>query len=110
MSILVALASLAWIVLVLADGFVAMVLPRRVTHTLRFTRFFYRLTWALWSAVARRMAMGRKRETFLSLFGPLSLLALLAFWVVNLIAGFAVLHWALGTPLKGDDAPGLLAY
>jgi hypothetical protein len=35
------------------DAFEAMVLPRRVTRRLRPTRLFYRVTWGLWSAVAR---------------------------------------------------------
>ena len=56
----------------------------------------------------------RRRGTFLSYFGPLSLLVLLSFWALGLIVGFALLHWSLGTPLNGagDDRPdlGLYAY
>jgi hypothetical protein len=111
MAIVLVPASLALIVLVLWDGFEAMVLPRRVTRAFRLTRFFYRTTWTLWRAVARRMAPGKRRETFLSLFGPLSLLGLFATWVLGLITGFGLLHWSLGTPLAGSqEEVGLTTY
>jgi hypothetical protein len=36
-------------------------------------------------------------ETWLSYFGPLSLLVLLSIWAIVLICGFALIHWALGS-------------
>src|SRR5689334_8862351 len=102
MAVVGALGSAALIAVVLADCFVTMVLPRRVTQAFRPARLFYRATWRVWSAVGRCLPAGRRRETFLSLFGPLSLLALFALWAASLIAGFALLHWSLGTPLRGD--------
>ena len=75
MGIVLAVAALTLIALILWDGFEAMIFPRRVTRTIRPTRFFYRFTWMLWSFTARRIKPGRRRETFLSVFGPLSLLA-----------------------------------
>src|SRR5262245_47829736 len=111
MGVVLALASVALIVLVLWDSFEAMVLPRRVTRRFRPTRLFYRATWALWRTAAWPLKHGRQREGFLSIFGPLSLLALLATWVFVLITGFALLHWSLGTPLHPDDPPpGLGTY
>jgi hypothetical protein len=103
MGLVGALLSLALIVLLLMDGFEAMVLPRRVTRPYRLARMFYRLTWLAWRAAALRLRPGRWRETFLSVFGPLSILGLFATWVVGLIAGFALLHWSLGTPLQTPD-------
>lgn len=100
MTVVLALASLALIVLVLIDGFEAMVLPRRVTRLYRPTRLFYRLTWTLWRAVALRIPPGRWQQNFLSLFGPLSLLTLFVLWVLGLVTGFGLLHWSLGTPLN----------
>ncbi len=55
---------------------------------------FYRLSWKPWAAIARRMASGDRRETFLSVCGPLSLLILLVLWGIVLITGFAFLLWA----------------
>jgi hypothetical protein len=97
--------GLALIVLILVDGFEAMVLPRRVSWTFRPTRLFYRSTWAVWAAAAGLVRTGRWRQFFLSVFGPLSLLALLATWVAGLVLGFALLHWSLGTALLPANEP-----
>ena len=51
--------------------------------------------------MARLIGSSRRRGTFLSLFGPLSILALVGLWAVGLIFGFALLHWSLATPLNG---------
>jgi hypothetical protein len=109
MWVLLTLASLALIVLVLIDGFETMVQPRRVTHRFRFTRLFYRNTWTVWRAVSRRLPSGKRREAFLSLFGPLSLLGLIATWVLGLIVGFGALHWSLGTVLQREAGRGELS-
>src|SRR3954452_638566 len=96
-------ASLALLLLILVDGFQAMVLPRRVSWAWGPSRLFYRGTWALWRGIAQRFAPGRRRQTFLSVYGPLSLLTLFATWVSGLIVGFGLLHGALGTPLTSSE-------
>jgi Ion channel len=101
MGFLITLASLFLIFVVLLDGFETMVLPRRVTRKLRPARFFYRSLWTLWHVVGQHLAPGKRREYFLSLFGPFSLLGLFATWVLSLIFGFALLHWSLGTVSRG---------
>src|SRR5436305_428739 len=99
MSWLGAAAAAALIVVVFIDAFEALILPRRVRHSYRLALLFYRWTWVLWRATARLYPAGRQRHGFLSVFGPLSLFALLAVWATGLIAGFALLHWSLGTAL-----------
>lgn len=103
MGIVVAVASVLLIAFVLLDGFESMVLPRRVTRALRLARFYYRSTWTLWRLMGRQLAPGKRRQYFLSLFGPLSLLGLLAVWVLTLILGFALLQWSLGTEIHVPD-------
>ena len=57
------------------------------------------------------MHHGKRRSSFLSLFGPLSILILFGIWAAGLILGFACLHWSLGTPLKrSGKRPGLEVY
>src|SRR5262245_20908403 len=97
-------AAAALIGMVLVDAFEALVLPRRVRHAYRLARLFYRTAWGLWGAAARRLPPGRGRQGFLSVFGPLSLFALLAVWAAGLIVGFALLHWSLDTPLSVPPA------
>ncbi|HVH87400.1 MAG TPA: hypothetical protein VM912_11795, partial [Terriglobales bacterium] len=87
--------GIGMLVLVLLDAFETIVLPRRVTRPFRLTTVFYRLTWRPWRVLAAAMQAGRRRETFLSFFGPLSLLMLLATWALGLVLGFALLQWGL---------------
>jgi hypothetical protein len=101
-----AVAAMALIIVVLLDAFEAMILPRRIAHAYRLARFFYQSTWCLWRRIARRLPPGRRRNAFLSVYGPLSLFGLLVVWATGLIIGFGLLHWSLDTHLtlpKGDD-------
>src|SRR5262249_12244775 len=89
--------ALALIAIVLIDTFEVMILPRRVAHGYRLSRLYYRSAWRLWRAIARSCSTGRWRNSFLGVFGPLSLFGLVVVWATVLIAGFALLHRSLGT-------------
>ena len=98
-----AVAGAALIVVVLIDAFEVMILPRRVRHSFRLARVFYRSAWVLWRAAARRLPAGPWRQGLLAAFGPLSLFGLFVTWTAGLIAGFGLLHWALCSPVSGQD-------
>src|SRR6476661_2769885 len=106
------LAALALILVVFIDAFEAMMLPRRVRHSFRLARLFYSSAWILWRAAARLFPAGRRRHGFLSVFGPLSLFAMLAVWAAGLITGFALLYWSLDTnmTLPRDDGGRFATY
>lgn len=89
---------------VLRDAFETVILPRRVAG-LRLSKIFYQLSWKPWAAVGRRMPPSDRRETFLSWYGPISLLFLFVLWGTLLITGFAVVLWATGFDghLSGPD-------
>ncbi len=109
-SVLLAfIAGLAVIAIVLWDAFETVVLPRRVTRRFRLARLFYRSTWRTWSALAS-LAPARRRETLLSFFGPLSLLALFALWAIGLIIGFGLLQWSLRSPLNVSQSGSFSLY
>jgi len=93
-------AGVFLIVIVLWDAFESIVLPRRASFRLRLTRLFYRTTWPPFAAAGRRMRPGNPREAFLSVFGPLSLIFLLALWAVSLIFSFALIEWGLGSHIS----------
>lgn len=93
-------AAAALIGVVFVDAFEALILPRRVRHGLRISRLFYRTAWGLWGVAAQLLPPGRWRQGFMSIFGPLSLFALMTVWATGLITGFALLHWSLGTALS----------
>jgi hypothetical protein len=88
-----AFAGLVIIIVVLWDAFETIVLPRRVTHRFRLTRMFYIATWRPWRAAARHIRSTKLHETFLSFFGPLSLLFLFILWAVVLILGFGLVYY-----------------
>ena len=100
MTRIIALLGLMLLLTVLWDAFEVIILPRRVTRRFRLARLFYRFTWTLWSSVARLIRNDKRRETYLSIFGPLSLLLLLAVWASGLVAGFALMHRGLATTLN----------
>jgi len=105
MNALIGIIGLVLIVVVLWDVFETIVLPRRVTRRVRLTRLFYRFLWQPWSALSSRIHKKRRRETLLSIFGPLSLLILLSLWAFVLIAGFACIHWAIGSRIGSLVGP-----
>jgi hypothetical protein len=94
MIALVAVIGIVLIVAVLADAFKSIILPRRLTGRFRPSRLFYRTIWPTWKAIARSLPTGKRREQFLSVFGPLSILILFSFWAAGLIMGFSFLDVA----------------
>jgi hypothetical protein len=68
-----------------------------VTRKVRFTRLFYRYTWLLWAWFVNLISSKKRSETFLSYYGPLSLIFLLVIWAWALVFGFGLLQWAAGT-------------
>jgi hypothetical protein len=104
---LAGVAATALLAVVLWDAFETIILPRRVSGRIRLTRLFYRFSWGPWRSTARLLS-GRRREAFLSFYGPLSLLMLLALWAAGIVLAFGLLQWADGsalTPMGGE--PGL---
>jgi hypothetical protein len=99
LRIVAVIAAVLLIAGVLWDGFETVVLPRRVSRRFRLARAYWRGTWRAWSALARRVPSLERRENTMAVYGPLSLLALLALWIVLLIVAYALLMWGLSSPL-----------
>ena len=93
MAIPVMLLGCVLVLLVLWEGFETIILPRRVTRRFRVTRVFYRGSWRPWTRLVHALVPARRRETWLSYFGPLSLLLLLSLWAALMITGFALINW-----------------
>jgi hypothetical protein len=55
-----------------------------------------------WSGLVRRIHSTKRREAWLSYYGPLSLLGLLAIWAVALVFGFALVQHGLGSQMRAD--------
>ncbi len=110
MRLLAIIPGLALILVILWDAFETIILPRRVTRRFRLTSVFYSTAWAPWSALARSMRNHKRREKLLGLFGPLSLLILLALWALGLIFGYAITLWATDARLNLNLEPAFADY
>ena len=77
MSTMIALASVVLIVLVLRTRSRRCSCPAGSPATFRFARLFYVYSWTPWAAAPGGSRPGKRRNTFLSLFGPLSILVLI---------------------------------
>jgi Ion channel len=90
--ILPAIAGTLIVFIVLLEAFETVVLPRRVARRFRTTVLYYRSTWRAWRFFAGLTRKGGRRESFLSFYGPLSLLMLFVLWAFAIICGFALLY------------------
>jgi len=103
MRLTTGITGLLLLFVILWDAFETIVLPRRVRSRVRLARLFYGTTWSAWSAIARRIHSADRRDNFLSYYGPLSLILLLALWAISLTFGFAMVHWGFGDTLFGAE-------
>lgn len=109
---IISLVAIALIVIVLQDAFETMVLPRRVSRRLRLSRLIFAGVWRASEWISDRLG-DRRRESYLAVFGPVSLLLLLILWACALIFGFGMLQWGLGSGLhapSGSSSFGIDLY
>ncbi|HEY6540538.1 MAG TPA: potassium channel family protein, partial [Ktedonobacteraceae bacterium] len=103
MKILAVIIGIILVIAILQDSFESIILPRRVSRRFRLSRLFYLSTWALWSAIARKMRPGNRREFYLSYYGPLSLILLLILWAAFLMLAFALIEWGQSLPMNAPE-------
>src|ERR1700730_6082992 len=92
--------GLALAIVILVDAFEAIILPRRVTRKIRVTRLFYRMTWAFWKFVVRKIPSRKTREALLGGYGPCSLLMLIALWALGLVLSFGIMQYGAGSAIN----------
>jgi len=92
--ILSAVAGVLIVAVVLWEAFETVILPRRVARRFRLTVLVYRGTWIPWRTIAHFFRKNKARETFLSFYGPLSLLILFSIWAAAIIFGYSLLYYS----------------
>jgi hypothetical protein len=100
--VLAIIAGALIIIGVLWEAFETIILPRRVSRRFRFVVLVYRVTWLPWRTIARGFRKAAWRETFLSVYGPLSLLILFVLWAASIVFGFGLVYYGAS---RGTHAP-----
>jgi hypothetical protein len=101
----VTIVGLLLILGILTETFEVMLLPRRVPRRVRAVRVFFRLTWWAWSGLGVLRPEGPRRQSYLAVYGPLSMVLLIITWALGLILGFSLLQWGLDP--GSDPRPNL---
>ncbi|HWE49423.1 MAG TPA: hypothetical protein VG273_06520 [Bryobacteraceae bacterium] len=104
MHIFAGIAGIALIGFILLHGFSTIILARRSELFFKATATFYHGTWAPFAALGKRIRSGRDRESYLSVYGPASLIALIGGWGAGLVVAFGLLQWAAGLRLTPSTA------
>jgi hypothetical protein len=107
MSVLILIAGVACLAEVLLDAFQTIILPRRASGRLRVSRLFLTAAWIPARTIAGKMQRSASRESFLSYFGPLSLLLFVFVWAIGLIVGFGLIYHGIGSPFADPKSYGL---
>ena len=89
---------------VLWEAFETIVLPRRVSRRFRFAVLVYRITWLPWRAIAHRHPKASGARSFLSIYGPLSLLILFVLWAAAIVFGFGLVYYGVSRELPPRPA------
>jgi hypothetical protein len=105
-----AIIGIALIFMVLWEAFETVVLPRRVARRFRLTVLYYRITWYAWRAMAQKVKKPARRESFLSFYGPLSLLILFVVWALAIIGGFGLLYHSAALAAGIDESLPTVLY
>src|SRR5438270_7940366 len=87
-------AGLALVLITVASAIRALVLPRGVP--VRLTRVVMRSLRTLFRIRIGRSPSYERRDAIMALFGPVSLLALLAVWLVLVFIGYTAMFWGIG--------------
>ena len=88
--------------IMVADAFQTVIVARQAKNLPVVTRLFFRISWALVAGTAGLFKTDSRRDKYLGIYGPLSLLSLLGFWALGLILAFAILQWSADLRVDGS--------
>jgi len=91
--------GVAILVVVVWDAFEVVILPRRVTRRFRLSRFFYKNSWRIWRFATALLPAKKVRESVFGIFGPISLLILVAVWALGLVLSFGLMQYGAGSAI-----------
>ena len=95
MNAAIVIAGALLVLLVCWDVFTGILVPGRSKRGIRFIPRYFHSTWAVWSAIGRRIRAEERRERFLGFYGPLAMVVLIGLWAIGLILGFGLIQAGL---------------
>ena len=107
-DLLANVAGIAIVLTVALDIFRSLLVPRANSRVLRVAPIITTALFAVWQAIADRVAGSNARQTVRASFAPLMLVLTFASWAGLLVVGFGLLFWAdranfsIGFPTLGD--------
>jgi hypothetical protein len=89
--------GVAVIAFTLSDVFQVVVMPRATGRNYRISFFVWRAMWYVWPKLAWRLygVDADRREDFLAVFAPLTLVSMIGIWAGLLILGFGSAFWGM---------------
>jgi voltage-gated potassium channel Kch len=103
MRLIAILSGVVLIASILRDAFETVILPRTVVRFFSLSRVINGMVWPFWSRRTARSRNDARRERYLSFYGPLTVIVMLAVWAGALIFGFALILYGFGSPLHSDQ-------
>jgi hypothetical protein len=97
------------VLLVVVDAAGTLLLTQGRAGSWRPTRLLYTSTWPAWRYLARRLPKSA-RERFLSLYAPLSILALFILWLAALLGGWALVYFGVNGAGGAHDFANLVYF
>ena len=110
LNVLMLALGVTLVAIATADALHTLITTRRSSSPRWPTNTFYRKTWQPCRRLAQSMRSDHRRESFLALYAPLSLLGLLLMWVTALIVGWALAWWAMRDQMDGVEQFGDALY
>lgn len=99
--------GLLLLLVVLIDSFESVVLPRTVRRPIRLTTIFFLLNRAAFKIVSK-LSPCKLKQALLVSFAPVTMIALIGFWAVGLVVGFALMESGIGVPMSAPTGDGFI--
>ncbi|MGA9944215.1 MAG: potassium channel family protein [Candidatus Cybelea sp.] len=98
--------GVAVIALTLSDVFQVVVMPRATGRNYRISFYTWRAMWYIWPKLAWRFygVDSDRREDFLAVFAPLTLVSMIGIWAGLLILGFGSVLWGMRSGIVPNHA------
>jgi Ion channel len=98
-DVLIFVAGTLILIVIAADVFETIVVPRPSPGPHRLSRYLVKVSWRIWRWLGARTRTGLARDGFYGIYAPGAVIVLLSAWLALLVLGFGLLFYALRADL-----------